>query len=264
MARKTKVRPVAARKTSRKKAAARKSKASRPPRKSKLIKVRRPREKAADFRQRVAEIVALLKQQYPRPECALRHDNPLQLLVATILSAQCTDQRVNMVTPALFAKYRTAREFADSPAGVLEEEIRSTGFFNSKAKNIRAACDAIDHQHGGMVPDQIDELVDLAGVARKTANVVLGTAYGIAAGVVVDTHVTRLSNLLALTRQQDAVKIERDLMKALPGAEWINFSHRLIWHGREVCIARRPRCGACLLREQCPSGAAHLASMASA
>ncbi len=248
----SKKKPAAKKKSSRSKPTKKsgKKKSGRGHRKKTLPKL--PRLDAAE-EERIGEILKILIQLYPDPECALHHDNPLQLLVATILSAQCTDERVNMVTPALFRKYRTAAEFAASPPGELEQDIRSTGFFNSKARNIRGACQRIEQQHGGLVPNTIEELVELPGVARKTANVVLGTAFGITAGVVVDTHVTRLSNLLQLTNQKDPVKIEKDLQLRIPRKEWINFSHRLIWHGRKVCIARRPQCGECRLQELCPS-----------
>jgi endonuclease-3 len=202
---------------------------------------------------RAQAIARRLAREYADAKCALVHETPLQLLVSTILSAQCTDARVNQVTPALFAKYRTAADFAASPPGVLEQEIRSTGFFNHKARSIRGACAAIAAKHGGEVPRTMAELLELPGVARKTANVVLGTAFGIADGVVVDTHVARITKLLGLTRQTQPEKIERGLMKALPKELWIDFSHRLIWHGRKVCIARRPRCDACVLADLCPS-----------
>lgn len=204
-------------------------------------------------KRRVQKLLRRLQAAYPDPRCALEHDNPLQLLVATILSAQCTDERVNQVTPELFRRFPTARDLSNSPAGELEEVIRSTGFFNNKARNIRGACRVLVERHGGLVPDTMEELLELPGVARKTANVVLGTAFGITSGVVVDTHVTRLSRLLGLTRQTDAVKIEADLQKILPRSRWISFAHQLIWHGRKVCIARRPRCAECVLKDLCPS-----------
>ncbi len=208
--------------------------------------------RAADAKRHASRVAELLRQTYPDAECALGHESPLELLVATILSAQCTDQRVNMVTPALFKKYRTAAAFAASPAGVLEKEIQSTGFFNAKAKSIRGCCQKLADEHGGQVPQDLDALVKLPGVGRKTANVVLGTAYGIASGVVVDTHVARLSFRLGLTKQKDPVKIEQDLMALLPPAEWVNFSHRLIHHGRQICIARKPKCEICPLLADCP------------
>jgi len=214
---------------------------------------KRGRENAGERRGRALEIARRLEREHPDSRCALDHATPLQLLVSTILSAQCTDERVNQVTQGLFARYRSAADFAASPPGVLEREIRSTGFFNQKAKSIRGACAAIATRHGGEVPRTMEELLELPGVARKTANVVLGTAFGIAAGVVVDTHVARITGLLRLTRERDPVKIERDLMALLPAEEWIDFAHRLIWHGRRVCIARRPRCDACVLADLCPS-----------
>jgi endonuclease-3 len=212
-----------------------------------------PRESLADRRRRALAIARKLAREYADAQCALVHESPLQLLVATILSAQCTDERVNLVTKELFEKYRSARDFADAPPGELERDIRSTGFFNNKAKSLRGAGEALARRHGGKVPRTMEELLELPGVARKTANVVLGTAYGIPAGVVVDTHVTRIAHLLRLTREEAPEKIERDLMELLPKEEWIDFSHRLIWHGRKVCIARRPRCHACALAELCPS-----------
>jgi endonuclease-3 len=199
-----------------------------------------------------AQIVALLKQEYPDVECALVHDTPFELLIATILSAQCTDERVNIVTKDLFAKYSSPAALAAVPIRQLEKLIQSTGFFRNKAKNIHDCCVQLVKEHAGQVPADLDKLVALPGVGRKTANVVLGTAFGIASGVVVDTHVTRLSQRLGLTEQNDAVKIERELMAALPESEWIDFSHRLIWHGRRVCKARKPLCEQCVLKEICP------------
>ena len=190
---------------------------------------------------------------YSDAECALEHQEPIELLVATILSAQCTDKRVNMVTPALFARFRTTMDYAKADRQELEDMIRSTGFFRSKAKSIQGACAKIESEFGGQVPDTMEELVTLPGVGRKTANVVLGTAFGKNEGVVVDTHVTRISRRLGLTRQKDPVKIERDLMKKLPRKEWTMFSHRLIWHGRRLCKAARPRCPECRLAPLCPS-----------
>ena len=199
-----------------------------------------------------AQVVALLKQEYPAAECALVHETPFQLLISTILSAQCTDERVNIVTKELFAKYKTPAALAAVPIGRLETLIQSTGFFRNKAKNIHECCVQLVEQHGGQVPAEMEELVNLPGVGRKTANVVLGTAYRIASGVVVDTHVTRLSQRLGLTRHEDAVKIERDLIQLLPDTEWIDFSHRMIWHGRRICKARKALCEQCVLKEICP------------
>lgn len=201
---------------------------------------------------RIGEIVKGLKDAYPDAECALSHKNPLQLLVATILSAQCTDVRVNQVTPALFHKYPSAQAFADASRDDLERMIHSTGFFRNKAKNIKAAGQKIMSQFQGLVPKTMDELLSLPGVARKTANVVLGTAFGIPSGVVVDTHVFRITHRLGLTRAKTPEKVELDLMKLLPRAEWINFSHRLIHHGRQVCMARNPQCSICRIEGVCP------------
>ena len=205
------------------------------------------------LRDRAAAITRALAAEYGAATCALRHESPFELLVATILSAQCTDVRVNLVTPALFAKYPDARRLAQSPPGELEALIRPTGFFNAKARNLRGCARALVERHRGEVPRTMEELLLLPGVARKTANVVLGTAFGIASGVVVDTHVMRITRLLKLTRQVSPEKIERDLVALLPKEEWIDFSHRLIWHGRKVCIARRPQCDRCVLAELCPS-----------
>jgi endonuclease III len=199
-----------------------------------------------------ARIVRALRRAYPEARCALRHDNPLQLLIATILSAQCTDQRVNMVTPALFARCPTAADLAALPPAQLERAIQSTGFFRNKAKNIRACCQQLVDRFGGEVPTEMELLVDLPGVGRKTANVVLGTAFGKATGVVVDTHVTRIARRLGLTREKAAEKIEQDLMALLPRRDWIDFSHLVIHHGRQVCKAQRPLCAGCPLEKLCP------------
>ncbi|MFN2475609.1 MAG: endonuclease III [Chthoniobacterales bacterium] len=209
-------------------------------------------------RERVAQLVEALPEVYPGAHCELDFKNPLQLLVATILSAQCTDKRVNMVTPKLFARYRTAADFAKTPQETLENEIRSTGFFRNKAKSIRAAAAAIELDHGGAVPETMDALHALPGVGRKTANVVLGNAFGKDEGVVVDTHVARLSQRLRLTKQADAEKIEADLMKLVPREHWTMWSHWLIWHGRRRCFARRPDCRQCEIFRLCPSGKAFI------
>jgi endonuclease-3 len=193
-----------------------------------------------------------LRRAYPQAVCALKFADPLQLLVATILSAQCTDVRVNMVTPALFAKYPDAAALAKAPRRDLERMIQSTGFFRNKAKNIQEASKAIVDQYGGKVPETLDELVALPGVGRKTANVVLGVAFGQTEGVVVDTHVARLSKRLGLTEEKTAEKIEQDLMAQLPRRDWIDFSHAMIYHGRQICIARRPKCETCPLESICP------------
>jgi endonuclease III len=202
-------------------------------------------------RRRVAGIRRKLEALYPEPACALVHESALQLLVATILSAQCTDARVNLVTPALFARYRDARAFAEADLSELEEMVRSTGFYRNKARNIRACCEAIIQQHGGEVPRTLEELVKLPGVGRKTANVILGNAFDVP-GITVDTHVGRLSRRLGLSTHTDPVKVERDLMALLPPATWTDFSHRLILHGRQVCFARKPNCEGCTLQRLCP------------
>lgn len=207
-------------------------------------------------KKRLPEIIRLLEETHPDAECALHHRNALELLVATILSAQCTDERVNKVTPGLFAKYPDAPAFAEADITELEEAVRSTGFYRNKAKNIQAACRIIVDEYDGLVPDEMDKLLVLNGVARKTANVVLGTWYGIADGVVVDTHVKRLSNLLRLTKQSDPNKIEKDLMAITPKEKWVDLSHLLIFHGRRICIARRPKCIECSLSHLCPSSQA--------
>ena len=202
---------------------------------------------------RVKKILARLDKAYPAAECALTHENPLQLLVSTILSAQCTDERVNRVTRTLFQKYRTAKDFAAADPRELEQEIRPTGFFRNKTKSIIGAAKLLVGKFHGQVPHTMEELLELPGVARKTANVVLGTAFGVASGVVVDTHVDRLSQRLDLTKEKDPKKIEQDLMKIIPKEKWILFSHQLIWHGRLVCQARRPRCPDCPLEDLCYS-----------
>ena len=202
---------------------------------------------------RARKIIARLKREYPDATCALHHQNALELVVATILSAQCTDARVNMVTPHLFAKYRTAADYAAADPRVLEKEIQSTGFFRNKTKSIIGMAQALVERHGGEVPQTMEELTALPGVGRKTANVILGTWFKKNEGVVVDTHVHRLSRLLGLTRQDDPVKIEQDLMEIVPRADWTWFSHTLILHGRAVCIARRPKCAECVINRLCPS-----------
>lgn len=219
-------------------------------------KLRRPRESKAALRERTERILALLDEHYPDVDCALEHRSPFELLIATILSAQCTDKRVNMVTPDLFAAYPTPDALAAARQEDVEELIRTTGFFRNKAKNIIGAARGIADDHHGEVPQDFDALIALPGVARKTANVVMGTAFGIASGVVVDTHVKRISQLLVLTRADDPVKIEGDLKALLPEEHWIRFSHQLIHHGRGICIARRPQCGACPLAEHCPNAQA--------
>jgi endonuclease III len=200
---------------------------------------------------RVTAILAKLDEAYPRASCELEHEQPFQLLISTILSAQCTDVRVNAVAKMLYPKYPTAEAFAYANPAELEQDIRPTGFFRNKTKSIMGASKKIVEEFGGRVPQTMDELLTLPGVARKTANVVLGSGFGIAAGVVVDTHVIRLSNRLNLTRNDDPKKIEQDLMAILPQNKWIIFSHQLIWHGRRVCVARKPRCSDCNLEKLC-------------
>ncbi len=202
---------------------------------------------------RLPEIINRLRLAHPDARCALDHGNAYELLIATILSAQCTDERVNMVTPALFASYPTPRDLAEADRADIEEAIRSTGFYRNKAKHIQEAAQRIAFDYGGETPASMEELVSLPGVARKTANVVLGVAYGIADGIVVDTHVDRLAHRLGLTTQNDPNKIERDLMAITPRAEWIDLAHLLIFHGRRVCAARKPNCANCVLNDLCPS-----------
>lgn len=208
---------------------------------------------AAPPAERIGAIIERLQEAYPNATCALNHNNAFELLVATILSAQCTDERVNKVTPVLFARFPTPLAMAEADAAELEELIRSTGFFRNKAKNIQGAARRIVAEYGGEVPRNMAELLTLPGVARKTANVVLGTAFGIADGVVVDTHVKRLANRLGLTGHDDPDKIEKDLMALVPREDWVEFAHALILHGRQVCDARKPRCAICTLSQLCPS-----------
>jgi len=207
---------------------------------------------SAEKKRQAARVVRHLRRDYPDVECALNFRTPLQLLVATILSAQCTDVRVNLVTKDLFRRWPSAEGFATASLADLEEAIKSTGFFRNKARNIAACCRELVERFDGQVPPDMDELVKLPGVGRKTANVVLGTAFGIASGVVVDTHVTRLSRRLGLTEHKDAVKIERDLMAVLPKTAWVEFSHQMIHHGRQICIARKPKCDECSMNAFCP------------
>jgi endonuclease III len=215
--------------------------------------LRKPKT-AAERKTRLARILNEFDQLYPNATCALHHTNPWELLVATILSAQCTDERVNQVTPALFKKYPTVRDFAAVKQQELAADIRSTGFFNNKSKSVIGAAQKLISDFGGKVPQKIDDLLTVPGAARKTANVVLGTAFGIASGVVVDTHVQRIANRLDLTKQQDPVKIEQDLMKLLPRERWILFSHQVIHFGRRICVARKPKCSECpLAAEVCYS-----------
>lgn len=208
---------------------------------------------------RIQTVLALLQRTYPQAHCELRHGNAFELLVATILSAQCTDDRVNQVTPQLFARFPDAAALADADPAELEALIRSTGFFRNKAKALREASRLLVEQHGGAVPRDIEQMVALPGVARKTANVVLGTAYGIPTGVVVDTHVKRVAGRLALTQHTDPEKVERDLMAIVPPERWIDLAHQLIWHGRRICQARKPRCRECPLMPHCPAAEQFLA-----
>jgi endonuclease-3 len=202
---------------------------------------------------RVRSLLDGLEELYPDVDCELDRENPFQLLCATILSAQCTDERVNQVTPELFRRYPTPEIMAKAPLPKLETIIRSTGFFRQKAKSLKGSAAALVAQHGGTIPKTLAELTKLPGVARKTGNVVLGTAYGIAEGVVVDTHVQRLAMRLGLTRNAEPKEIEQDLMRVIPQDRWIRFSHQLIWHGRRVCFARKPNCAGCTLAPFCPS-----------
>ncbi len=211
------------------------------------------KESKEQLKDRTLQIIRALKKTYPNATCALNHGSPFELLVATILSAQCTDERVNIVTATLFRKYRSVADYASAEPAALEKDISSVNFFRNKAKSIQMTAKLLLEKHSGELPRTLDELTQLAGVGRKTANVVLGTAFGIPTGVVVDTHVSRLTQLLGLTKNKDAVKIEQDLIELVPKKEWIDFSHRLIWHGRRVCKARKPNCGECSLEQLCPS-----------
>lgn len=218
---------------------------------AKVIPVTR---KSPSQKQRALEILARLQRLYPDATCSLNYSTPVQLLVATILSAQCTDERVNKVTPALFARFPDAASLANADLEELENLVRSTGFYRNKAKNIQAACRKIVSEFNSVVPNQMEQLLQLPGVARKTGNVVLAHAYGINAGVTVDTHVKRLSQRLGLTKFSDPIRIEQDLMKLLPQPDWENWSIRLIYHGRAICKARSPLCSACELSDLCPTG----------
>ncbi|HEY7832570.1 MAG TPA: endonuclease III [Ktedonobacterales bacterium] len=209
-------------------------------------------------RTRAAAIIAQLRQDYPGARCSLDFTNALELLVATVLSAQCTDERVNLVTKTLFAKYRTAADYADAPIAELEQEIKSTGFYRSKARHVQEAARIIAERYDGVVPRTMEELTALPGVARKTANVVLGNAYGIVVGVVVDTHVGRLARRMGLTESEDPAVVEQDLMALYPQSDWLDLSHLLIYHGRAVCQARRAICESCSVAKLCPTGIATL------
>jgi endonuclease-3 len=214
---------------------------------------RRPITPDLDDNLRVAKIIALLEKEYPDAKIALNHSNPLELLVATILSAQCTDERVNAVTKSLFKKYRRAEDYAKADLKELEREIRPTGFYRNKAKNIRACGKMLVEEFGSQVPKTMKEILELPGVARKTANVVLSNAYGIVEGIAVDTHVRRLAQRLGLTKNDDPVKIEQDLMNLVPRDKWMRFTDLLIFHGRRICTARKPKCEECVLNKLCPS-----------
>lgn len=202
---------------------------------------------------RTHRIIQLLKRAYPDAKCSLNHSNAFELLIATILSAQCTDERVNIVTADLFRKYRKPEDYLNVPASELQSDIRTTGFFRNKTKSIQGTAKMLTEQYGGRVPETIEELLELPGVARKTANVVLGNAFGVTSGIVVDTHVTRLSRRLALTQQKHAEKIENDLVAIVPRKDWVIFSHLLIAHGRKICKARNPLCAECVVEKLCPS-----------
>jgi endonuclease-3 len=210
----------------------------------------------APAKKRIGEILKRLKKSYPDAKCSLNYSNPLELLVATILSAQCTDERVNIVTQDLFQKYRNPGDYLNVPEEELQNDIRSTGFFRNKTKSLRGAAGRIVQDFGGKVPSRMDQLLTLPGVARKTANVVLGNAFATASGVVVDTHVSRVAQRLGLTRQKQPEKIEQDLMVLIPSTEWINFGHRVIQHGRYICKAPKPDCTNCVLNDLCPSSTA--------
>jgi len=211
-----------------------------------------PRESTEAKTARIKKIIAGLKRTYPDAHCELNYSNPLELLIATILSAQCTDKRVNLVTAELFKKYRTAADFANASLEDLEQAIKSTGFFRNKAKSIKSCCQALVDRHSGEVPRTMELLTELGGVGRKTANVVLGNAFNVNTGIVVDTHVARLSQRLGLTKAEDAGKIEQELMTLVPQKEWTLFSHWLIWHGRRRCYARNPDCANCEILNLCP------------
>lgn len=207
----------------------------------------------AEQKKRTQQIIRLLKRAYPDAKCSLNHSNAFELLIATILSAQCTDERVNIVTADLFRKYRRPEDYLSVSEKELQKDIRTTGFFRNKTKSIQGTAKVLTEQYGGKVPHSMDELLQLPGVARKTANVVLGNAFGVKSGIVVDTHVTRLSHRLGLTEQKTAERIERDLVELVPKKDWVIFSHLLIYHGRKVCKARNPACAECVVEKLCPS-----------
>lgn len=207
----------------------------------------------SDLKERTRQVIRLLKRAYPDAKCSLNHSNPFELLIATILSAQCTDERVNIVTADLFRKYRKPEDYLKVPPSELQEDIRTTGFFRNKARSIQGTAKVLSEVYSGRVPETMDELLELPGVARKTANVVLGNAFGVKAGVVVDTHVTRLSRRLGFTRERQAEKIESDLIQIVPKRDWVIFPHLLIYHGRRICKARNPLCADCVIEKYCPS-----------
>src|SRR6267143_2726711 len=243
------------RKVKKKKAAKTRTAPAKPktPKPARKVKVGKTRRAAGNAPKRVAAILAKLDEAYGNATCELKHDNPFQLLISTILSAQCTDVRVNQVAETLYKKYPDPKALAYATPGELEQEIRPTGFFRNKTKSVMGASKAIIEKFGGEVPRTMEQMLTLPGVARKTGNVVLGTAYGIPSGVVVDTHVLRLARRLELTKHEEPKKVEQDLMNILPQNKWIQFSHQLIWHGRRVCVARKPRCIACNLESLCHS-----------
>jgi endonuclease-3 len=236
---------------SKKKASTKKRPVPAKPKPAKSARTAKPAHAAGTDPQRVAAILAKLDAAYGNATCELKHENAFQLLISTILSAQCTDVRVNQVAETLYRKYPNAQAFAYATPGELEQDIRPTGFFRNKTKSVMGASKAIIEKFGGQVPRTMEEILTLPGVARKTANVVLGTAYGIASGVVVDTHVLRLTKRLDLSRNEDPKKVEQDLMKIIPQEKWIQFSHQLIWHGRRVCHARKPKCVECNMESLC-------------
>jgi endonuclease III len=217
-----------------------------------VLRAKKSSANKADPKAIAVKFVKHLAADYPDVTCALENETPFELLVATILSAQCTDERVNMVTPELFRRWPTPEAMAAAPLPAIEKVIRSTGFYRNKAKNIKACSRSLAENHDGEVPHDIEAMVALPGVGRKTANVVLGTCFGMATGVVVDTHVTRISNRLGLTKHRDAVKIEKDLMQLIPQNEWVDFAHRMIHHGRRICTARQPKCDLCSMSKFCP------------
>lgn len=243
MATKTKKKTLAIKKPGRAK--------SKPAKTGKTAKATKPARTAGTDPQRVAAILAKLDEAYPNATCELKHENAFQLLISTILSAQCTDVRVNQVAETLYQKYADPKAFAYATPSELEQEIRPTGFFRNKTKSVMGASKAIIEKFGGEVPRTMEEILTLPGVARKTANVVLGTAFGIPSGIVVDTHVQRIANRLDLTRYEDPKKIEQDLMQVIPKEKWIQFSHQIIWHGRRVCQARKPKCVECNMETLC-------------